>query len=367
MLELGFQQTTADYSLFTFHNGSYFTVALVYVDDILLNGNDNAFIAHVKSVLHSAFTIKDLGLIKYYLGLEVHRTDQGMFLHQHKFIHDLVLEAGLSDAKPLSLPVDFNIKLSTHEGVLLDNPSLYRKFVGKLLYLSVSRPDITYIVHHLSQFIQTPRVPHMLVVQRVLRYLKGTAYHGLYVSARSNLHLNVYCDSDWGACNDSYRSIIGMCLLLGTSLVSWQSRKQKVVSRSTAEAKLLAIADTSCEISWLFLLLSELHIPQYPPIVIHSDNSAALDIASDPIFRTKRKYFTLDCHFVHEQVQLHLINPVFIPSSLQLIDLMTKSLHKHAHSSLLSRLNVIFSHAIWGGYWNDSADIVVDLIAMQST
>lgn len=94
-MELGFQQTVVDYSLFTFHNGLSFTVALVYVDDILLTGNDNVFIAHVKFVLHSTFTIKDLGLIKYYLGLEVHRTDQGMILHQHKFNHDLVLEASL--------------------------------------------------------------------------------------------------------------------------------------------------------------------------------------------------------------------------------------------------------------------------------
>lgn len=128
-------------------------------------------IDHIKSVLHSAFTIKDLGLIKYYLGLEIHKTDKGIFLHQHKFIHDLLLEAGLETAKPLSLPVDFNTKLSSEDDLLLDNPSLYRKFVGKLLYLSVSRPDITFVVHHLSQFLHNPRVPHMLAVQRVLRYL----------------------------------------------------------------------------------------------------------------------------------------------------------------------------------------------------
>lgn len=115
--------------------------------------------------------------------------------------------------------------------------------------MSVSRPDITYIVHHLSQFLHSPRVPHLLAVQRILRYLKGTAYHGLYFSDTSDLQLQAYCDSDWGACADSSRSITGMCFLLGTSLISWYSRKQKVVSRSTAEAELRAIADTSCEIS----------------------------------------------------------------------------------------------------------------------
>lgn len=134
--------------------------------------------------------------------------------------------------------------------------------------------------------------------------------------------------------------------LLGTSLVSWQSRKQKVVSRSTAEAELRAIADTTCEISWLQLLLSELLIPQCPPIWVQCDNSTALDIAADPVFHTKTKHFALDCHFVREQVQQQLINPVFIPSSLQLADLFTKGLHKRAHWDLLSRLHVISSHTI---------------------
>lgn len=212
MLELDFNQIVAYYSLFTMHHDGSFTITLVYVDDILLTGNNSEFIAHVKSVLHSTFTIKDLGLIKYYPGLEIHRTDTCMFLHQHKFIHDLILEAGLADAKPLTLPVDANTKLSVDDGLLLDNPSLYRKFVGKLLYLTVSRPDDTYIVHHLSQFLQQPRVPHMVAVQRVLRYLKGTSFHGLYFSADSSLLLHAFYDSDWGTCIDTSRSTTGMCL-----------------------------------------------------------------------------------------------------------------------------------------------------------
>lgn len=137
-----------------------------------------------------------------------------------------------------------------------------------------------------------------------------------------------------------------MCFLLGSSLISWYSRKQKVVSRSTTEAELRAIADTSCEISWLKLLLSELQIPQSSPVIIQCDNTAALDIAADPIFHTKTKHFALDCHFVREQVQLQLINPAYVPSSLQLADLLNKGLHKKAHCDLLSRLNVVSPHSI---------------------
>lgn len=157
----------------------------------MLTGTNSNFISHVKDVLHTSFTIKDLSLAKYYLGLELHRTAEGLYLHQHKFVHDMLVDAGLADCKPLSLPVDTAVKLSPHDGDLLDDSSLYRRFVGKLLYLTVTRPDIAFIVHHLSQF------------QRVLRYLKATPFQGLFYSATSDLTLSAFYDSDWGSCLDS--------------------------------------------------------------------------------------------------------------------------------------------------------------------
>lgn len=343
LLDLGFTQSVADYSMFLYKDRGIFIIALVYVDYVLLTGTDVVFISHVKKVLHDTFTIKDLGLAKYYLGLEIHRTKEGLYLHQHKFVHDLLLEAGLEHAKPLSLSIDQTVKLSPTEGELLDDPSVYRKYVGKLLYLTVSRPDITYAVHHLSQFLQAPRAPHMLAVQRVLRYLKSTPFQGLFYSASSTLQLEAFCDSDWGSTLDSsgmLKSITGMCLMLGGSLVVWHSTKQKVISRSTAEAELRAIADTACEISWFNLLLTELQIPQTLPIVIHTDNQAALDIAKDLAFHPKTKHFALDCHFVREQVQSQLVHPQYLPSNLQLADIFTKGLGRVPHWQLLHRLNV---------------------------
>lgn len=131
----------------------------------------------------------------------------------------------------------------------------------------------------------------MLVVQRVLRYLKGTPFQGLFYSANASLKLEAYCDSDWDSTLDSsgmLRSITGMCLTLGSSLIVWHSTKQKVISRSTAEAELRAIVDTACEVSWLTLLLSELDVPQTLPITIHSDNQAALDIFVQILFFIQR-------------------------------------------------------------------------------
>lgn len=184
----------------------------------------------------------------------------------------------------------------------------------------------------------------MMTVQRVLRYLKGTPYQGLFYSANTTLKLEAYCDSDWGSTLDSsgmLKSITGMCLTLGSSLINWHSSKQKVVSRSTAEAELRALADTTCEVSWFNLLLSELQVPQTLPVVVYIDNQAALDIAADPVFHPQTKHFALDCHFVRQQVQSTLIHPRYLPSTSQLADIFTKGLSRTAHWHLLSRLSVL--------------------------
>lgn len=161
--------------------------------------------------------------------------------------------------------------------------------------------------------------------------MKATLFQGLFYAANSSLHLEAFCDSDWGSCTHTSRSVTGICLFLGTSLVAWSSKKQMVVSRSTAEAELRALADTACDLSWFHLLLSELHVPQPRATDIHCDNQAALDIAADPVFHPKTKHFALDCHFVREQVHSNLIRPVFVPSSLQLADILTKGLPRQHH------------------------------------
>lgn len=165
----------------------------------------------------------------------------------------MLLEAGPEHAKPLSLPADSTVKLFEKERQLIDNPFLHRNLIGKLFYLTVSRPDISYIVHHVRQFIQSPQVSNPLAVQRVLRYLKGTSYRGLLYASVSALTQEAYCESDWRTCVDTARSFSGYCLLLGSSLISWQSKNQKVVSRS----ELHFLADTSCELFWMHLLASE--------------------------------------------------------------------------------------------------------------
>lgn len=182
LINFGFTKSLADYSLFVHKTGNLFTIAVVYVDDIVLTGNNLSFIDSLKSALHDAFSIKDLGEAKYYLGLEISRTDERIVLRQKKF---------LVDSKPLSIPLDQHVKLfdDDRSGMLLSSPSLYRSLVGKMLYLTFTRPDINYSVHLLSQFMQKPRDKHLADGYRVLRYLKCTAGLGLFFSASNTLNL----------------------------------------------------------------------------------------------------------------------------------------------------------------------------------
>lgn len=174
LLKLGFKQSLDDYALFVHQDGTNFTVAVVYVDDILSTGNHTTFIVDIKAVLRSKFSIKNLGQAKYYLGLEISRNDLGLVLSQQKFILDMLSSSNLLDSKPLSIPLDRNIKLFDNVTfrALITNPSVYRSLVGKMLYLTFTRPDINYSVHLLSQFLHAPRQKHFDTLIRVLRYLK---------------------------------------------------------------------------------------------------------------------------------------------------------------------------------------------------
>lgn len=251
-----------------------FTVAVVYVDDILLTGDNITMINDLKGALHDEFSIKDLGEAKYYLGLEVAGNESGIFLSQKKIILDMLESAGMIEAKPLSIPLDQNIKLydSDKSGSVIDNPSFYRSLVGKLLYLTFTRPDISYSIHLLSQFMHNPREKHLTAVLRVLRYLKCTVGLGLIFPVVNNLYLQGYCDSDWGGCTFTGRSVTGYCLQLGSALISWQAKKQSVTSMSSAEAEYRALATITTEIMWLKYLIADLLVDCSKPTPVFCDN-----------------------------------------------------------------------------------------------
>ncbi|KAL9840866.1 putative RNA-directed DNA polymerase [Arabidopsis thaliana] len=198
--------------------------------------------------LHNLFKLRDLGDLKYFLGLEIARTEAGISLCQRKYALELLASTGMINCKPVSVPMVPNLKLMKADGELEDREH-YRRIVGKLMYLTITRPDITFAVNKLCQFSYAPRTAHLQAAHRVLQYIKGTVGQDLFYSASSDLTLKELSNSDWTSCPDSHHSTTGFTMFVGDSLISLRSKKQHVVSRSSAEAEYRALALATCELT----------------------------------------------------------------------------------------------------------------------
>ncbi|KAL0361757.1 UNVERIFIED_CONTAM: Retrovirus-related Pol polyprotein from transposon RE1 [Sesamum radiatum] len=246
---------------------------LVYVDDVLVAGPSQEEITNINRYLDGLFNIKDLGAAKYFLGLEIARSDKGLTLTQTKYIKDIIADTGLSNAKAATTPLPPGIKFSTTAENQLLNPEFYRRLIGRLLYLSFSRPDISHATQQLSQYMQTPCQQHWNAALHLVKYLKGTPCIGLFFPVEANFSLKAYSDADWAACVDTRRSLTGYCIFLGSALISWKTKKQSTVFRSTAEAEYRSMGTTVCELTWIFNLLQDLNITIPTPIPFLCDNS----------------------------------------------------------------------------------------------
>ena len=342
LLKQGFVQSKQDYSLFTKGSGSNFIAVQVYVDDVLITGGNSSDIQLLKNALDQAFTIKDLGCMRYFLGIEVARSSAGTLLNQRKYILDILQDAGMTACKPADFPLPTNLRLTIDQGELLSHPEVYRRLVGRLLYLNITRPDISYAVQHLSQFLSQPRHPHMQAALHLLRYLKGSIGVGLFYPANSTLCLKAYTDADWARCMSSRKSLTGYCLFLGDSLISWKTKKQKTVSKSSAESEYRAMSETASEIEWMIGILRDLQVPLQLPLTLYCDNKAAQYIAANPVFHNRTKHLDINCHYVRDKIKEGLIQTAHISSHDQLADIMTKPLPTQQHHALALKLGLVF-------------------------
>ena len=315
---LGYHQCARDSSVFFKPTGTKLSIALVYVDDLLLTGDDEEGLQHLKMSLDKAFTIKDLGELRYFLGIEVARSVKGTVINQRKYIQDLISDTGFHNCSPTSFPFPKGVKLSTDEGEPLDNPEVYRSLIGRLLYLNLSRPDITFSVQQLSQFMSFPRKPHLQAAFHVLKYLKGTANYGLFYPKDGGEDFVAYSDADWGSCPFSGRSLTGYCIFIGGCLVSWKTKKQRVTSKSSCEAELRSMSMTTAEVAWLTGLFEDILQPISLPVTLCCDNISAEYIAHNEVFHERTKHLKLDCYYIRENIEAGLIHTTHVKSALQL-------------------------------------------------
>ena len=342
--QFGMLKSKSDHSVFYKRSVAGIILLVVYVDDIVITGNDTRGISSLKSFIHTQFHTKDLGVLKYFLGVEVTRSKQGIFLSQRKYVLDLLTETGKLGAKPCSTPMNPAVHL-TKDGELFEDPEKYRRLVGKLNYLTVTRPDIAFSVSVVSQFMSSPTIHHWAALEQILCYLKGAPGRGIVYTNHGHTHIECFSDADWAGSKIDRRSTSGYCVFVGGNLVSWKSKKQNVVSRSSAESEYRAMAQSVCEVIWIYQLLTEVGLKTSVPAKLWCDNQAALHIASNPVFHERTKHIEIDCHFVREKIQQGLISTGYVKTGEQLGDIFTKSLNGVRVDYLCNKLGMINIYA----------------------
>ncbi|GJX13713.1 ribonuclease H-like domain-containing protein, partial [Tanacetum coccineum] len=301
--ENGFKKSKSDYSLFTKSENGNFIALLVYVDDIIVTRNNDVEIQKFKEFLRTKFQIKDLGKLKYLLGIEVLETDQGLCLSQRKYCLAFLSEFGLLACKPSATLLEQNLTITnepTEVDKVLDNITEYQKLIGKLIYLTHTRPDISYYVHCLSQFMHKPLRSHLKIALKVLRYLKGNPGRGVHIVKQPKTSLEAFVDADWAKCLVTKKSVTGFCVKLNGSLVSWKSKKQNTLSKSSAEAKYRAMAFITSEVTWILKVLKDLNWDQVLPVNLFCETQAAIKIAANHVFHERTKHLEIELHFVRE-------------------------------------------------------------------
>ncbi|GJZ74834.1 ribonuclease H-like domain-containing protein [Tanacetum coccineum] len=298
---------------------------LLYVDDIVLTASSDRLLQQIIASLHREFSMTDLGALNYFLGISVTRDSSGMFLSQRKYAMEILERAHMVGCNSSRTPVDTESKLGDGGTPVVD-PTLYRSLAGSLQYLTFTRPDITYAVQQVCLYMHDPREPHFSALKRILRYVQGTLDYGLQLFSSTTDSLIAYSDADWAGCPTTRRSTSGYCVFLGNNLLSWSSKRQPTLSRSSAEAEYRGVANAVAETCWIRNLLRELHTPLSSATIVYCDNVSAVYLSSNPVQHQRTKHIEIDIHFVWDLVATGQVRVLHVPSRFQYADIFTKGL-----------------------------------------
>lgn len=321
--------------------------ALIYVDDILIFTRNPELSKQFKQALMKKFNVRDLGNLKYCLGIEVKRENDKINLSQRGYILDILNRFGMKEAKPISTSMSLGTKLSfCTESTDSDEKKSkirgvpYRELMGALNYLAMAtRPDIAHAVSYFSQFQHNHDETHWQAAKRVLRYLRGTLDFGLTYSKDSN-PIKGFADADWGGCIIDRKSYSGYAFCLGGAAVSWSSTKQRTVALSSTKAKYVSLSEASREAVQLQGFLRELRFEELSKICIADDNPGALFLARKPVFHNRTKHIDLRHYFIRDAIKEGRVTVDYLPTELMPADVLTKPLPGPKHMSCSLALGV---------------------------
>ncbi|KAL3338038.1 hypothetical protein AABB24_030290 [Solanum stoloniferum] len=340
VLSIGFTNSRCDNSLFIYSKGLDMAYILLYVDDIILIASSDALRCSIMALLSSEFPMKDLGLLNYFLGIAVTRHKGGIVLSQRKYAEEIIERASMSSCKSTLTPIDSKPKVSANSSAPYADPTLYKSLAGALQYLTFIRPDISYVVQQICLHMHNPRIDHFNALKRIIRYVKGTLDHGLHIYPSSFSTLVSYTDADWRGCPDTRRSTSGYCVFLGDNLVSWSSKRQPTLSRSSAEVEYRGVANVVSESCWIRNLLLELHCPIKKATLVYCDNVSVIYLSGNPVQYQRTKHIEMDIHFVREKVARGQVRVLHVPSRYQIADIFTKGLPRVLFEEFRDNLSV---------------------------
>ncbi|KAJ0556958.1 putative RNA-directed DNA polymerase [Helianthus annuus] len=321
--------------------GNDLIIICLYVDDIVFTSSSLELISEFKAKMISEFEMTDVGELQYFLGLEVEKKKDGLFICQKKYAKSLLEKFGMSECKRVPTPMNVNDKFRVEDGSKLVNEKQFRSLVGGLIYLTHTRPDILFSVSLISRFMQKPTAIHLGAAKRILRYIAGTVGHGLWYGRTKTVKLEGFTDSDWASSYEDRKSVSAYMFSIGSSAISWSSKKQPVVALSTCEAEYIAANSAACQGVWLRKLLLELGYDQKGPTVIWCDSKSAIFLTKNQGYHSRSKHIDIRFHYIRNLVEDEQVELRFCTTEEQVADMFTKALGKEQFSYLRARLGVV--------------------------
>ena len=340
LFNLDFEKCPSEPALYKRNKKGAALLVGVYVDDLVITRRNVADIEAFKVQMKSLFSMSDLGLLSYYLGIEVKQTPQGIYLNQSSYASRILEKCGMKDCNPGQTPMEPRLKLSKMSKAPTVDCTYHRSVVGSLRYLLHTRPDLCYSVGLVSRYMERPTAEHMTAVKHILRYIRGTLKFGCFYEKGRELQLVGYCDSDHAGDVDDRKSTSGLLFYLGSSPISWVSQKQKMVAISSCEAEYMAATSGACQSIWLARLLAEILDSEPAKVKLKVDNQSAISLSKNPVFHDRSKHIDLRYHFVRECVEAGKVDISHVRTEDQLADILTKSLGRAKFQELRSAIGV---------------------------
>eukprot|EP00171_Calliarthron_tuberculosum_P001876 IDg1876t1 len=329
--EMSFTASNHDPCLYVRKDKRGISIITLYVDDLLIASSNLNDLSSIKSKLASRFKMKDCGRASICLGLEIRNDPNGkkIFLSQKRYAEKILGRFGMLNSKPISTPMDQQVSLDNLKGELVD-PTLYRQAIGSLMYLSVgTRPDITFAVSRLAQYVENPTKQLWTLVKRIFRYISGTRNMGIAFNETEPLAPLGYTDSDWGGCKTSRKSTSSFSFIISGGLVSWKSKKQTCVAQSSSKAEYIALSIAVKEAIWIQEIFKFLMPDHYQsPILLFVDNQGSIKMAKNDASGTRTKHIDVRYHFARDMLSKNLYTIEYIPTSLMVADILTKPLQR---------------------------------------